>query len=182
MRLGNQVVSADRGRLPHWVPQVEYQQTIIKFSFSVEDEAGEKPEPPSDSINVRVTVGIANSQPLVDILVEMLEECTPCIIEPAANLLFHLLLRFAEGGIDRLGRSAFLVNCQNAFLEIDPGFDRPKHFVRGAEYAIEEPELLREQFEDALVGGVAFVQEIDDHHVVFLPVAMTATDPLFDRP
>jgi hypothetical protein len=79
-----------------------------------------------------------------------------------------------------LRRAAFLIDRGNALFEIHAGLDGPQDFVASTEHTIEEAELLVEQLIDALIRRVCLVQEIDDDHVEFLPVPVTAPDPLFD--
>ena len=55
-----------------------------------------------------------------------------------------------------------------------------EHFVARAEHPLEEPELLREQLVNALVGRVVSIEEVDDQHVVLLPVTVAAPNPLLD--
>ena len=85
-----------------------------------------------------------------------------------------------EGRLDLLGLPALLVDRRDALLEVDAGLDGPEHFVAGPEHAVEQLELLGEELEDALIGRVLLVQEVDDHHVVLLAVAMAAADALLD--
>ena len=77
-------------------------------------------------------------------------------------------------------RAAFLVDGEDALLEIHAGFDGAEHFVGCTEDAVEEAEFLAQQFENTAVGLVAFVQEVDDDDIVLLPVAMAAADALLD--
>ena len=83
-------------------------------------------------------------------------------------------------GLDLLRGSAFLIDCQDALLKINAGFDAAKHIVRRTKHAIEEAEFLAEQFEDASIGLVTLVKEVNHDDVVLLPVAMTTADPLLD--
>lgn len=73
-----------------------------------------------------------------------------------------------------------MIDISNALLEIDAGLDRSEHLVAGAKYPFEELELLGEQLEDALIGGIFAVEEVYDDVVVTLPVAMAAPDPLLN--
>ena len=66
------------------------------------------------------------------------------------------------------------------FSKSTPRFDGAEHLVAGAEHALEELELLGEQLEDALVGLVLPVEEVDDDDVVLLAVAVAAADALLD--
>lgn len=56
----------------------------------------------------------------------------------------------------------------------------PQHLVGGAEYAAEQLELLVEQLVNPHVGGIGFVEKIDDHDIEVLPVSMAPPDALFD--
>ena len=66
------------------------------------------------------------------------------------------------------------------FSKSTPGFDGPQHLVARPEYALEQLELLGEQLEHALVGLVLLIQEVDNHHIVLLSVAVAAADALLD--
>jgi hypothetical protein len=79
-----------------------------------------------------------------------------------------------------LGVAAGLVYLGDAAFEIDTGLHRPQHFITGAEDAIEQLELLGQQLIDAPVGVVVAIQEVDDNHIVLLPVAVATPDALFD--
>ena len=67
-----------------------------------------------------------------------------------------------------------------AFSKSTPDFDGAEHLVAGAEHALEQAELLGEELEDALVGGVALVREVHDDDVVLLAVAVDTADALLD--
>ena len=73
-----------------------------------------------------------------------------------------------------------MVYGDDPFLEIDTRFDRAEHLVGSAEYAREKLELFSQKLEDALIGSIVPVQEVDDHNVMLLPIAVTATYTLFD--
>ena len=99
---------------------------------------------------------------------------------PSAISRLQLPLELVELELDLLRGAALLVDGGDALLEVHAGLDRAEHFVAGAEDAVEQPELLVEQLVDALVGGVVLVEEVDDHHVEFLAVAVAAADALLD--
>ena len=61
-----------------------------------------------------------------------------------------------------------VVICENTQFLDNAGFDRAEHFVTGPEDAFEELELLREQLEDPLIGGVVLIEKIDDDDVMLL--------------
>src|SRR3546814_7106122 len=68
----------------------------------------------------------------------------------------------------------------DAFLEVEAAFNATQHFIACTEHAGEQVEFFGEQFQYTLVGLVAGVQEVDDHHVVALAVTVAAANALFD--
>jgi hypothetical protein len=83
-----------------------------------------------------------------------------------------------EGGVD-VGRcAATVINLGDALFKVDPAFDLPQDLVRGTEHAVEQMELVLQQLQHTLVGCVTLVQEVDDHHVKALAVAVAAADAL----
>ena len=65
-------------------------------------------------------------------------------------------------------------------LEVDARFECPQHVVGCAEDAVEELQFGIEKLEDAFVGLVGAVDEVDHDDIVLLAVAVTAADALFD--
>ena len=55
--------------------------------------------------------------PLVDVLVEVLEQGAPRIVEARADLLVHLVLQRAEGRVDGFWSAALLVDGEDALLD-----------------------------------------------------------------
>ena len=94
------------------------------------------------------------------------------------NGWFHGLAQRGKGGVDLRGRAAGAVDVQNAPLDVHPGFDAAQHFVGCAKHAVEQFELDGQQLQHAGVGVVAFVEKVDDHHVVLLAVAVAAANAL----
>ena len=68
----------------------------------------------------------------------------------------------------------------DGLLEVEAVLDGAEHLVAGAEDALEQVELVRQQFEDACFGGVALVREVHDDDVELLAEAVHATDALLD--
>jgi hypothetical protein len=52
-----------------------------------------------------------------------------------------------ERGLNLVGGSAFLVDCENPLLEIHTGLDGPKHLVGSPKDTAEKAELFAEEFE-----------------------------------
>ena len=114
------------------------------------------------------------------VLVEVLEECAACVVEPRADLLVHLGLQRAKGSVDLFGRPTRLVDAQDTLLEIDTRLDTAEHIIRRAEDPAKEAELLGQKLQDAPVGRVAFVQEVDHDHIVLLAVAVATANALLE--
>src|SRR5208282_2829106 len=82
--------------------------------------------------------------------------------------------------VDFFRGPAFLVNRKHSLLEIHARFDTAQHFVGSPKNPAEEIELVLKQFVNSPVGLIPFVEEVDDHYIVFLAVTMAATDTLLD--
>ena len=74
-----------------------------------------------------------------------------------------------EGRVDLLGGAAGLVDLGDPPLEVHPGFEGAEHLVRGAEDALEEAELLREQLEDPLSAALARLRKLMTTTLCFWP-------------
>ena len=180
MRLRDQVVSAFQDLGPRWVLQLEGQRRVVEARPTIEHEARERPEPPAHAVELGLGVCELEAQALVHVLVEALEEPAARLVEPRADLLVHLSLQRAKGGVDLFGRPTRLVDAQDTLFEIDTRLDTAEHLVRRAEDSAKEAELLGQKLQDAPVGRVAFVQEVDHDHIVLLAVAVATADALLD--
>ena len=114
------------------------------------------------------------------LVVEVFEELAPGGGHGLVDLEVELELERIEGGLDFLRPAAALIDGGDAFLEVHTGFDGTEHLVAGAEDAGEELEFLIEELENAEVRLILAVEEIDDHHIVLLAVAVAAADALLD--
>ena len=90
------------------------------------------------------------------------------------------MLKLVELEADLLRGAALLVNRHDPLLEVHTGLDGAEHLVAGAENAIEEAEFLIKKLINPQVGGVAPVQEVDDHHIELLAVPVAPANPLLD--
>jgi len=116
----------------------------------------------------------------VDFLVKVLQETLTGQLHGFVNLQLHLCLKGVEGGLNFLYRAAILINPGDSFLKIHTGFETAQHLVAGSEDTVKELEFLGKQLIDALVGGVALIQEIDNDNVMLLTVPMAAPNALLD--
>ncbi len=110
----------------------------------------------------------------------MLQKALPRLGQASLNLRIQFGLEGVESGLDFLGCPALLIDLGYPALNVYAGFKSAKHLVAGTENAVEQAELFAEQLEDPLVSLVTAVEEIDDHDVVFLAVAVAAADALLD--
>ena len=116
----------------------------------------------------------------MNVLIKVLQKLGLGVFNAVGNDFFQLRLQRIEGGFDLLGLAAGVVDLEDAFLEVEAAFNAAQHFVAGAKHAREQVELLGEQFQHALVGLVAGVEEVDDHHIETLTVAVAAANALLD--
>ena len=96
------------------------------------------------------------------------------------NPVVHFDLQRRERRFDLISRSALLVNRQHPLLKIDPRFHGTEHLIGRSEDTVKEAKLFSKQFEHALIGIVAFVEEVHNDHIVLLAIAMATADALLD--
>lgn len=53
-----------------------------------------------------------------------------------------------------------------------------EHLVRRAKHAVEQVELVLQQLQHALISRIALVQEVDDHYIEPLAVAVATANAL----
>ena len=116
----------------------------------------------------------------MDLGVEVFEQLPPSVVHRLFDLGVEIEAQLLELGVDRLGRAAVLVDRHDAALEVDARLDRAEHLIACAEHAREQAELLVEQLEDANVGCVRAVEEVDHYDIVLLAIAMAPPDALLD--
>ncbi len=106
----------------------------------------------ADAVELLAGILQACAQPRLHILIEMLEQQAPGLVELMGDALLHLLLQGGKGGIDLFAAAAALVEVEDASLKVDARFDLAEDLVGGPEDPVEEVEFLLEQLIDALVG------------------------------
>ena len=73
-----------------------------------------------------------------------------------------------------------LVELENFEFKTGGIVDPAQNIIRRTKYAVEEVKLVLQQFIHAQVRRIALVQEVDDHHIMLLPVSVAASDALLD--
>jgi len=119
-------------------------------------------------------------QLFVHLLVKIFQEALARLVYGLVDLRLQLRLQGVEGVLNLRFGPTLLVNPGNPLLEINARFDTAQDLVAGPEDTVKKLEFLGEQLVDALIGGVALVEEIDHHHVVVLAVTMAPADALLD--
>ena len=66
---------------------------------------------------------------MMDVLIEVLEECAPRVVHPRADAFVHFILKPSESGLDLLRSPALLIDSEDPLLEVQAGLDRAEHFV-----------------------------------------------------
>ena len=112
--------------------------------------------------------------------IEVFEQLDPGLGHGRRDLFVEFALQLVERVADLIGGAAPLVDLADPFLDVDARFERPQHIVGGSEDPVEELEFLVQQFKHPQVGLIRPVDEVDDHHVVLLAIAVAAADALFD--
>jgi len=79
---------------------------------------------------------------------------------------FKLLLELIELELNLFGRPALLVDGDDALFKVHARLDSTDNLIAGSEHPVKQLELFREQLVDTDIGGVRFVKEVDDNHVV----------------
>src|SRR5579864_4670782 len=173
------MITATTNVFPRRLLKIKCQRGFVEIGPLAEDEPCERPESFAEAVKLGLGILKLEPQALVDFLIKVFKELFARVIQPGADGFIHFSLERLECGIYLFRRSAFLVYGQDAFFEIDSRFDRAEHFVRGTKYTAKQAELLGQQFQHSAVRFVPLVEEIDDDHVVLLPVTMAAAYTLF---
>ena len=121
-----------------------------------------------------------DAQLFMHLLVKIFQEALARLVYGLVDLRLQLRLQSVEGGLNLHFGPALLVNPGDPLLEIHARFDTAQDLVAGPEDTVKKLEFLGEQLVDALIGGVALVEEIDHDHVVVLSVAMAPADALLN--
>ncbi len=137
-------------------------------------------EPSAELIQTRKSVLLAAFQSGSDFLVKIFKDGLSCGGHLLIDSLGQFFLQLVKLMLYLACCLAGLVYFGDALLEIHAGFDRAKHLIRGAKQAAEQTEFLVEQFINTYIGGILLVEEVDNHHVIFLPIPMAATDALLN--
>ena len=175
------MIAARRDVVARRAVEIEGQSVVVEARAVIEHEPRQRPEALADPVELGFGIGELEPQPLVDVLVEVLEELPARIVHSRADAA-----RPSPPGASGTRRRSLPVcgipGRWRGFASRNPRPDsmRAEHFVGSAEDAVEQAELLGQQLKHAAVGLVALVQEVDDDDVVLLPVAMAAADALLD--
>ena len=177
---GDQVIPPGRDMRSWAVVQGEREIRIIKNSMGFQGVAGDRPKQTANPVQSFLGSSQVDLQPLVHVFVKMLQQHLAGVTHSGLNLLIEFESQFFKSGLNFLFAPASLIDLQDTALKIHPGFDGAQNIVAGTENACEQVEFQFEQFLDTTVGLVALVEEIDNHHVVFLAITVATAYPLFD--
>ena len=96
------------------------------------------------------------------VLVKVFKKSPACVVHTCAYLLVHFRLQCAKRCVDLRRCAAFLVDGKDALFKIHTRLDGAQHFVRGAEDAAKEAELLTQQLKHAVL--VAQFPTVGEHY------------------
>jgi hypothetical protein len=137
--------------------QEEGKIVVVELRVLAEFVLRHCPEHPCVAVQVLIALGHVDSQPIMDLRVEIFEQLPARILHRDGDVGFHLLTQALELRLDLLGRAAILVDGDDALLELHTGFDGTEHFIACAKDAGEELEFLSQQLVDPLVGCIVLV-------------------------
>ena len=103
--------------------EVEGQRVVVEARAVRQHEARQRPEALADAIELGFGVVELQPQPLMDVLVEVLEERRRVSSMRVRMLSSISVLKPAESGVDLLGRAALLVDGEDPLLEVHAGLD-----------------------------------------------------------
>jgi len=144
----------------------------LEVGVAVEFVAGEADELALELAEDGLGVFVADLELFPDFVVKVFKELLPGGGHGFIDLEAEFELEFVEGILDLIRLATLAVDGGDEFFEIDAGADGTEDFVARSEDTLEEVEFLGEELVDALVGGVLFVEKVDDDDVVLLPVAL----------
>ena len=153
---------------------------IVKNRFPYKGKASQCPQAFLIETQVAKAFNQMAFQFLTYRLVEIFQQCGSRFDHLVGNLRTQLLLQPIESLLYFLRRATLVIDLRDAFLEVHTVADAAQHLVAGTENSAEELELLIQQFIYTHIGSIAFVEEVDNYHVVLLPVAMAAANALLD--
>lgn len=98
--LRDEVIAAWRYLWARRLLQVERERSIIEAGPIGKNELRQRPEALTNPVKLGLGIGKPDPEPLVNILIEALEEFTPRVVHARADARVHLLLELLEGGLD----------------------------------------------------------------------------------
>ena len=112
--------------------------------------------------------------------VKVFDQLLVGLIQALGDAFFEVVPQGVKSSLDFQFRAAVLINLYDAFFEIDAAFDCAQYFVTGAEHTVEQGKFLFQQLIYPHIGGVSLVQEVDDHYIETLSVAVASADALLN--
>ena len=158
--------------------KIKGQCSIVELRPVAQHEMGERPEASAEAVKLGFGIAQLDAQPLMHVFVKVFEQHFAGVVHPRLDAFVHFGLERFEGSINFRRCAALLINGENALFKIDAGFNTAQDVVGGAKDAAEQVEFLGEQFQHTAVGLVAFVEEVDHHDIMLLPVAVASADAL----
>ncbi len=92
----------------------------------------------------------------------------------------HVALQLVEMGLNLGVGTAVLIDIVDTPFNVDIVGNSAENLVGGAKHPFKQLELVVQQLEHSLIGGVLAVNEVDHHHIVLLPVTVHTANALLD--
>src|SRR5262249_7947963 len=110
----------------------------------------------------------------------MREEFFSGLHHGSTDLVGQLLLELIKCRPNLFLGATGLVDFQNPSFKVYPRANRPEDLIRRTEDTLKEPEFLVEEFINTSVRSILAIDKVQDHYIVFLPITVTAADPLLN--
>ena len=170
------------GRNSHFRRRMQHKTRfrLRKRRLITQHKARQPPKQPPHLIQPFPRLIQLEAEPIMHILIKMLDQQMPGFIQAGGNVRLQLALQGRKSPINLSGSPARLINRQNALLKIQATVHAAQDLIGRAKHTIKQLELVRQQFQHPLIGMVAGIDEVDHHHIMLLPVAMTTANPLLN--
>lgn len=132
-------------------------------------------------VSVKEDAGLAlgKLEPFLYADIEIFKHLFTHVLHLCADLILQIGLELFKGIVYLGLRAALLIDLPDTPFKID-GVCLTENVVGCAEDVVKQMELILQQIENADVGIIALINEIDNDDVAFLPVTVTAAYSLLD--
>jgi len=153
--------------------------SVIEVGFIGKNVFCQLPEDILIAVYKRASPLLGKLQAFLHFHVKAFQNLLLHVFHARGYISFQFLLQLFKRRADFGFGAAFLVNQPYAFFKVH-AVDLAKDFVGSAEHLAEQLEFVVKQAENAHIGIISLIDEVDDDNVALLPVAVAAAYALLD--